>query len=159
MTVTLDALDVKILELLQQDVTLPVADLAERVGSSKSVCWRRIQRLVDTGIIQSRVAILDPKKIGLDLMVFAHVKMNRHSLDVLPRFVEAVRRYPQVMECHTLMGDVDFLLKIVVTNVEEYEDFFWHKLSRIEGVQEVSSSISLTKFVYKTDLPLGQLKS
>jgi Lrp/AsnC family transcriptional regulator len=154
MTISLDALDVKLLHELQSDVTTPVAELAERVGSSKTVCWRRIQRLLDAGVIKERVAILDPKKVGLDVLVFAHVKMNRHGREILPQFVEAVRRYPEVIECYTLTGDVDFLLKIVVKNVEEYERFFWQKLSCIEGVQEVSSSIALTTFVHTTRLPL-----
>ncbi len=157
MRVSLDALDIRILDVLQRDVTTPIADLADKVGSSKTVCWRRIQRLLDAGVIQDRVAIVDPKKVGLDVMVFAHVKMNRHGRDTLPRFVEAIRRYPQVVECYTLMGDVDFLLKIMLKDVEDYEHFFWQKLSQIEGVQEVSSSIALSKFVYTTKIPLDGL--
>lgn len=154
MSISLDEVDVRILESLQQDASLPIAELAEKVGASKSACWRRIQRLTEAGVITRQVALVDPAKAGLHLMVFAHVKMNRHGQDVLPRFVAAIRRYPEVIECHTLMGDVDFLLKIVVRNIEDYENFFWQKLSTIQGVQEVSSSISLTKFVYTTRLPV-----
>lgn len=150
----LDALDVRILDLLQRDVTLPVADIADKVASSKTVVWRRIQKLVDSGVIRSRVAVLDHRKIGLSVMVIAHVKMARHGRDVLPRFQEAVATFPQVIECHTLMGDVDFMLKILVEDVEAYEHFFWQKLSKIDGVQEISSSISMSQTINTTRLPL-----
>lgn len=151
---SLDGLDVRILELLQRDATLPIADIAERVASSKTVVWRRIQKLVEAGVIRERVAVLDHRKVGLGVMVIAHVKMARHGRDVLPKFLEAIRLFPQVIECHTLMGDVDFLLKILVRSVEDYEQFFWHKLSKIDGVQEISSSISMSQTVNTTRLPL-----
>jgi len=151
---SLDALDVRILEQLQTDETLPVAELAEQVGSSKTVVWRRIQRLQELGVIRGRVALLDHKKAGLPIMIFAHVKMTRHDRDVLPKFIEAVRALPQVIECHTLMGSVDFLLKIVIASLEEYEHFVWQNLSQIDGVREIGSSISLSQSVYTARLPL-----
>lgn len=151
---SLDSLDVRILELLQRDATLPIADIAERVASSKTVVWRRIQKLVEAGVIRERVAVLDHRKVGLGVMVIAHVKMARHGRDVLPKFLEAIKLFPQVIECHTLMGDVDFLLKILVASVEDYEQFFWQKLSKIDGVQEISSSISMSQTVNTTRLPL-----
>ena len=154
MKTDLDALDVRILDLLQRDATLPIAEIAEKVASSKTVVWRRIQKLVDTGVIRERVAVLDHRKVGLGVMVIAHVKMARHGRDVLPRFLEAVKLFPQVIECHTLMGDVDFLLKILVESVEDYEQFFWQKLSKIDGVQEISSSISMSQTVNTTRVPL-----
>lgn len=150
----LDSLDVRILDLLQRDATLPIADIAERVASSKTVVWRRIQKLLESGVIRERVAVLDHRKLGLSVMVIAHVKMARHGRDVLPKFLEAVKLFPQVIECHTLMGDVDFLLKILVRSVEDYEQFFWQKLSKIDGVQEISSSISMSQTVNTTRLPL-----
>ncbi len=154
MTTETDSLDNRILAILQNDATLPVSEIAEKVASSKSVVWRRIQRLVETGVIRERVAILDPKKLGLGVIVFSQVKMSKHGRGSLPRFIEAIKGFPQVVECHTLMGDVDFLLKIIVRDIAEYEDFFWHKLSQIEGVQEVSSSISMSQVVSTTRLPL-----
>ena len=158
MTTLLDRLDVQILALLQSDVMLPVEELAEQVGSSKSVCWRRIQKLVDSGVIKERVAIIDPHCVGLNVMVFAQVKMGGHGKDLLPNFVKAIRRYPQIVECHTLMGNIDFLLKVIVRDIEEYETLFWQELSQIEGVQEISSSISLTKFVDTRRLPLSSVE-
>lgn len=155
----LDALDLRLLDLLQQDATLPVAEMAERLASSKSVVWRRIQKLEAQGVIRQRVAILDAAKVGLGVTVFAHVKMARHGRSLLTRFVDEVRRYPQVIECHTLMGDVDFLLKIVAATVEDYRLFLWNELSQIDGVQEVSSSISMMQVVETRQLPLSSRKA
>lgn len=154
MSESLDALDLRILDLLQQDATLPVNDIAERVASSKSVVWRRIQRFLDTGIIKQRVAVLDPKKVGLGVTVFAQVKMARHGKNALQKFVQAINRHPEVVECHTLMGDIDFLLRIVVRDIDRYQQFIWNDLSQIEGVREVSSSISLGQLVTANRLPL-----
>ena len=154
MTATLDTLDVRILDALQKDVTESVIDLAERLASSKSVVWRRIQRLVDLGVIKERVAIVDPQKVGLNVLVLAHVKMARHGRDALPKFLEAVKKFPQVIECHTLMGNVDFLLKILVRDVKDYEQFFWNQLSKLDGVQEISSSISMSQVVNTTRVPV-----
>lgn len=150
----MDKLDTGILCILQDDASVPVAEIAERLASSRSVVWRRVQRLQDQGIIRRRVALLDPAKLGLDVIVFAQVKMHRHGRDALPSFVAAIKTFPQVVECHTLMGPVDFLLKIMVHSIAEYEDFFWHKLSQLDGVQEVSSSISMSQVVSTTRLPL-----
>ena len=156
MTTTLDNLDMRILEELQEDVTLPVVDIADRVGSSKSVVWRRVQSFVEDGVIERRVAILNPKKVGCNVVVFALVKMSRHGTNALPKFVESVKAIPQVLECHTVLGQVDFLLKIVTTSIEEYRDVVWTKLSRLE-VQEISSMISFEQTVCRTQLPLRHL--
>lgn len=145
--IALDTLDYRILDALQQDVTQPINELAERLGSSKSVVWRRMQRLLELKVIRERVAVLDAEKLGYQVLVFAQVKMARHGTDTLPRFVESIRRFPQVIECHSLMGSVDFLLKILVRDVKDYEQFFWNQLSKLDGVQEISSSISMTQFV------------
>ncbi|MBL4801396.1 MAG: Lrp/AsnC family transcriptional regulator [Emcibacter sp.] len=149
----MDMLDKKILNLLQQDTMLPVAEIAEKVGSSKSVCWRRIQRLQDDGIIKSRVALLDNNKVGLHIILFAQVKMSAHGRR-LPHFIKIIKDIPQILECYTLMGNVDFLLKIVVKDIQEYEDLWWHQLSQIEGVQEINSTIAMTAVKYTTQLHL-----
>src|SRR3546814_8981756 len=159
MSEPLDALDVRILDLLQDDVTLPVAEIAERVASSKTVVWRRMQKLVDSGVIRERVAIVDHHKAGLGIMVFAHVKMTRHHRDALPIFLDAARKLPPVIECHTLMGDADFLLKIVVPSVRDYEDLVWNKLSQIDGVQGIRSSISKSQSINNTRLPFRAAQS
>ncbi len=151
----MDILDEKILNLLQENTMIPVAEIAEKVGSSKSVCWRRIQKLQDDGIIKNRVAILDNNKVGLDIILFAQVKMTAHGRR-LPNFIEIIKDIPQILECYTLMGNVDFLLKIVVKDIQEYENLWWNQLSQIEGVQEISSTIAMTAVKYTTKLPLNQ---
>lgn len=155
---SLDKVDIDILEQLQKDATIPMAELAERVGSSKSVIWRRVQRLQDDGIIKQKAALLDREKLGLNVMLFANVKMQAHSRDSLPNFIEQVQKFPEVIECHTLMGDIDFILKIVVKDIKHYETFFWEKLQQIDGVREISSSIALTAVKDTTELSLSSLK-
>jgi len=140
----IDDLGARILNVMQEDATIPLNDLAEKVSSSRSAVWRRLQKLTDDGVIKKHTIILDPEKAGLGVMVIAQVKMQAHSKDSLPHFIEKVRNFPEVTECHTLMGDVDFFLKIRVKDVQAYEDFFWNSLSQIEGVREINSSIALT---------------
>jgi Lrp/AsnC family transcriptional regulator len=155
-TPDLDSLDLRILDLLQRDAATPAADIARKVSSSKTVVWRRIQRMLDSGVIRARVALVDHRKVGLGMLVFAQVKMSRHGRDVLPKFIEAVSAMPQVLECHTLMGHIDFLLKVAVPTLEDYEHFVWARLSQIDGVQEVSSAISMSQGVYTTRLPIAK---
>lgn len=150
----LDNIDAKILEILQIDETVPITDIADRIGSSKSVVWRRIQSLQETGIIKQRVALLDRTKIGLPVMIFANVKMQANNRESLPHFIEKVQEFPEVIECHTLMGDIDFILKVVVGDITDYERFFWEKLSQIDGVREINSSIALTAVKNTTVLPV-----
>ncbi|PHZ83621.1 Lrp/AsnC family transcriptional regulator [Paremcibacter congregatus] len=149
----MDALDIKILNLLQDDALMTVVEIADKIGSSKSVCWRRIQRLQDDGVIKKRVALLEHNKVGLDIILFAHVKMTAHGRK-LPKFIEVIKDIPQIVECYTLMGNVDFLLKIVVEDIQQYEELWWNHLSPIEGVQEINSTIAMTEVKHTTRLPL-----
>ncbi|UTW59417.1 Lrp/AsnC family transcriptional regulator [Kordiimonas sp. SCSIO 12603] len=150
----LNAIDFKILEELQQDCMISLSALAEKIGSSKSVCGRRIQHMVDKGYIRDRVAIVNQEKIGLGITVFAHVKMNKHDSSSLESFADYAYQYPQVLECHTMMGDYDFLLKIVVPSVADYKEFFWESLSKAKGVREINSNICLVNNMSSTALPL-----
>ena len=150
----LKELDVKILEIIQEEAAIPVAELALRIGSSKSVCWRRIQRMQEKGIILKRVTLVDPKKIGLDVTLFAQIKMTAHGRTILPEFIRAIQELPPVVECHTMIGNIDFLLKIIVKDIAEYETFFLHTLSQINGVQEVNTTIAMTPVKYTTAMPI-----
>jgi len=150
----MDNLDARILNELQLDARQPLEEVAEKVGSSRSAVWRRVQRLEAEGVIRQHTVILDPEKAGLGVMVIAQVKMQAHSRDSLPHFIEKVKSFKEVIECHTLMGDVDFILKIRVKDVQAYEDFFWSSLSQIEGVREINSSIALTAWKDTTMLAL-----
>ncbi len=151
----LDAIDRKILRVLQADASLSTSDIAERVGISQSPCWRRIQRLKDEGVIRAQVVLLDRKKIGLNAQVFAQVKLNAHGRQHLEEFSEAIRRFPEVLECYVLMGTVDFLLRIVTADIEAYERFFFEKLSRVAGIQEVNSIVALSEIKATTALPVA----
>jgi Lrp/AsnC family transcriptional regulator len=150
----LDDADRRILALLQQNSALSTAEVAERVGLSQSPCWRRIQRLRDEGIIRAEVALVDRGKVGLKTQIFAQVKLSAQGRQHLDEFADAIRRFPEVLECWVLMGPVDFLLRIVAPDVESYERFFFEHLSRVPGIQEVTSTVALSEIKATTALPI-----
>lgn len=154
MTHALDDAERRILRVLQEDATLPTATIAERVGLSPSPCWRRIDRLERDGVIRKRVALLDRRAVGLNAHVFAQVKLNAHGRAHLDEFAEAIRAFPEVLECYVLMGPVDFLMRVVAEDIEAYERFFFDKLSRVPGVQEVVSTVALSEIKSTTVLPI-----
>lgn len=150
----LDAYERKILRVLQDDASLSTAAVAEAVGLSASPCWRRIDRLEREGFIKRRVAIVERKKVGLNAQIFAQVKLNAHGRANLDEFAAAIRTFPEVLECHVLMGSVDFMLRVVAADIEAYERFFFEKLSRLPGVQEINSTVALSEIKSTTALPL-----
>ena len=154
MVLRLDVQERKILAVLQDDASLSVAEVAERVGLSVSPCWRRIQRLREAGLILRHVALLDRKKLGLNAQIFAQVKLNPHGREHLDEFANAIRAFPEVLEAFVLMGPVDFLLRIVAADIEAYERFFFDRLSRVPGIQEINSVVALSEIKSTTALPL-----
>jgi Lrp/AsnC family transcriptional regulator len=155
---TLDEFDKKILERLQHDATIAVAELADQVGLSQSTCWRRINLLEQAGIIGARVALLDAKALGLEVTVFANIKLSAHGRRSLNEFEEAIAVYPEVMECYTMSGDMDFLLRIVSRDIESYERFLRATLLQMPSVQEVHSHIALSQVKQTTMLPLAAVR-
>jgi Lrp/AsnC family transcriptional regulator, cysteine-sensing transcriptional activator len=155
MQTDLDRGDARILDLLQQHGDLSAAEIAERLGMTASTCWRRVSRLQELGVIRKRVALLDREKVGLNVLVFSHVKLAGHGRDALLKFEQAVRQHPQILECYTLMGETDFLLRIVCPDIKAYEAFFLDHLSRFPGVQSVHSSIALSVIKETTALPVA----
>ena len=153
-SIDLDRYDRDILAILQEDASLSAAEIGARVGLSQSPCWRRINRLEEAGVIARRVAHLDRHALGLDVLVFALIKLNAHGRRSLPEFAEAVRGFPEVQECFTLMGDMDFLVRIVTRDIQAYERFFFETLSQLPGVQEVHSNIAMSEMKSTTALPL-----
>lgn len=151
----LDHTDRKILEILQTDATLSASDIADRVGLSQSPCWRRINRLEKKGIIRRRVALLDQRALGLNVVVFAHIKLSAHGRKSLPEFENAIRNFPEVLDCFTTTGEVDYILKVVTRDIESYEQFFRNSLSQLPSVQEVNSTVALSNIKTTTALPLG----
>lgn len=152
--IKLDGLDRKILRLLQSDASLSAAAIGDKIGLSQSPCWRRIQRLKDSGLIKQQGMVFDRRKLGFDTMVFAHVKLTAHGRSKVSEFSQSIAGFPEVMECHLLLGQVDFLLRIVTPDLEAYERFFFERLSQLPDVQEVTSSIVLTESKYTTELPI-----
>jgi Lrp/AsnC family transcriptional regulator, cysteine-sensing transcriptional activator len=150
----LDALDLKLLKILQCEGALAVAEVAARVRQSTTTCWRRIQQLEQAGVIKGRVALLDRTALGLDVTIFAHVKLATTGRDAIARFEEAIRERSEVLECYTLTGEWDFLLKIVTKNIKSFEAFYLDYLSRIPCVQAVNSSVAVTVIKESTALPL-----
>ncbi len=150
-----DKLDLRILDILQREGTLSAAEVAARVRISTTTCWRRIQQLEAAGIIKSRVALLDRTKLGLDVTIFAHVKLATTSRDAIAQFEAAIRDRSEVLDCHTLTGEWDFLLKIVARNIKAFEAFYLDYLSRIPCVQAVNSAVAVTAIKESTLLPLA----
>lgn len=150
----LDSVDLSILDLLQRDASLTAAEVAEKVGLSQSPCWRRIDRLEKQGYIRRRVALLDRQRLGLGVMVFVQVKLSRGARRSLAQFEAAMRSFPEVQECYMLMGEIDFLVKVVTRDVASYETFLREKLARVPAVRDVRSSMALTPVKECTELPL-----
>lgn len=147
--------DFRILELLQQDARLSATDIAEQVGLSQSPCWRRINRLEETGVIRRRVALVDREKMGLGMLVFVMVTLSAHGRQYLEDFERAVRELPQVLECFTITGTSDYMLKIIARDTQDYEQFMRHQLSLLQGVHEFHSFVALTEIKYSTALPVS----
>lgn len=150
----LDKMDCKILNILQTDCTLPVAEIGRMVGLSTTPCWRRIQKLEEAGVIQKRVALLDPKKINIGVTVFVSVTTNQHSQDWLDRFHAALRDFPEVVEFYRMSGQVDYLLRVVVPDIERYDEFYKRLIGKIE-LSDVSSVFAMEQIKHTTVLPLA----
>ena len=155
--VPLDKIDVAILNIIQQDTSLPIADIARRVGLSVTPCWRRIQRLEERGVIRRRVALLDSEKIGVGLSVFVAVRTNEHNAQWLQHFSAVVATMPEVVEFYRMSGDVDYLLRVVVADMAQYDEFYKHLISKVK-LTDVSSSFAMEQIKYTTALPVSQQK-
>ena len=153
----IDAVDIRLLDILQRDAVVPVGELADRVGLSQSTCWRRVDALERSGVIKGRVALLDAAALGLEVTVFANIKLSAHGRRSLSEFEEAIAVFPEVIECYTMSGEMDFLLRIVARDIAAYERFLRETLLQMPSVQEVHSHIALSQVKYTTALPLGAL--
>ena len=152
--IDLDHTDRRILGFLQQEPGINAAELGEKIGLSQSAVWRRMQTLREQGVIVDQPVRIDREKVGLNTMVFAHVKLTSHGRSNLAEFSEAVQEFPEVLDCYVMLGNVDFLLRIVTEDIKAYEQFFFEKLSQLPGIQEVNSSIVLSDIKHTTVLPI-----
>lgn len=150
----LDDADVRILRAVQQDSSRSTAELAAVVGLSQPACWRRLQRLRETGYILREVAVLNREKLEFGAQVYALVKLTTIARTNLSNFFEAIRAMPEVVECVVLMGTADFMLKIVTKDIHAYERFFFERLSAIDGIQDVNSCVAVSEVKAPSGLPI-----
>lgn len=156
--IQIDKTDRRILAQIQTDASLTNQQLAEKVGLSPSPCLRRVRALEDAGIIVRTVTILDHKKLGLSLTAIILIGMDRHTPERFAAFEEQVAEYPEVLECYLVTGhDADYMLKVVVPDMDEYHHFLLNRITRIQGVSGVHSSFVLRRVIDSTALPLGYL--
>jgi Lrp/AsnC family transcriptional regulator len=153
----MDKLDRKILELLQKDGGLTAAEVAESVGLSKAPCWRRIKRLEEEGVIKQTVALLNARHLNLGTNVFVTLKTANHSEAWFEKFVKAVRDIPEVVEIHRMSGDVDYLMRIVVPDIDAYDMVYKRLIAAVE-FKDVSASFALETIKHTTALPLNYMK-
>ena len=148
----LDEMDIKILRILQEDCTRSVADIGKEVGLSTTPCWRRIQKLEETGVVKRRVAVLDAARVNAGVTVFVSIKTDQHSLAWLEKFHAAVVDFPEVIEFYRMSGEIDYLLRVVVPDITSYDAFYKKLISRVD-ISKVSSAFAMDQIKYTTALP------
>ena len=149
----MDLIDRKILDLLQRDATLSIAEIGAQVGLSQTPCWKRIQRLEAQGAIERRVALLNPEKLGLGLSVFVSIETHDHSQEWIRRFAETVSEMPEVLEIYRMAGDVDYMLRVVVTDMQAYDRFYKRMIGAIP-LKNVTSRFAMERVKATTVLPI-----
>ncbi|MCB1643897.1 MAG: Lrp/AsnC family transcriptional regulator [Pseudomonadales bacterium] len=153
----LDNIDREILEALQSNACLSNMELADKICLSPSPCSRRVKILEEEGYIRSRVSLLDPDKIGLSVSVFIQVTLNHQAKKNLLKFEKAVAEWPEVMECYLMTGDFDYLMRVVVPDLNVYQQFLDIRLTPLQGIDNIRSSFSLKRVRYKTNMPLNHI--
>ncbi len=153
-TTDIDDYDRKILRALQENADYSMAELGEKVGLSHTPCWRRIKRLEADGIIRSRVTLLDPNKLDLSVSLLAQVNMSRHDEATRQAFEQAILEIREIIECYSISGDNDYVLKITVKSVSQYEQLLKNTLLNLPGVASISSDFALKQVKYTTQLPI-----
>ncbi|GAB4393898.1 MAG: Lrp/AsnC family transcriptional regulator [Kiloniellaceae bacterium] len=149
----MDDIDRRILKVVQEDIDLPVAEIAERVGLSASPCWRRIQKLEEEGVIERRVALLNPEKMNVGVTVFVAIRTSQHDEAWLRTFAEKVTRIPEVVELYRMSGEIDYMMRIVVPDIKAY-DAVYKRLIAAVPLFDVSSSFAMEAIKYTTALPV-----
>lgn len=157
MSIKLDATDIALLTALQRQGRISNAELAERVGLSASACLRRVQRLEADGVIAGYAAVIDPKRIGLGLEAFVRVQLRDHSPAIVDGFVRQVQLWEEVIACHALTGEMDYLLQVMVEDLEHFSRFLLDRLLNDAGVADVNTSFVLREIKPRQSLPLTQL--
>ena len=149
----MDSIDLKILDCLQQDGEMPIRDIAEKANLSTSPCWRRIRKLESDGVIQAKVSLLNRDKLNLGVDVFVAIRTNQHNAEWTEKFSKAVVSFPEVVEFYRLSGQIDYLMRVVVPNIEEFDKFYKRLVAAVD-ITDVSSSFAMERIKYTTALPL-----
>ena len=152
----MDSFDKKILHLLQQDCTISVSSIAEQVGLSTSPCWRRIQAMESSGVIKGRVVLADPSKLNVGLTVFVMIKTSHHNPQWLATFSDIANDFTEIVEFYRMSGQVDYLLKVVVSDMKAFDNFYKALINRAD-FSDISSSFSMEEIKYTTALPLDYI--
>ncbi|MDA0693660.1 MAG: hypothetical protein RLZZ602_205 [Pseudomonadota bacterium] len=147
--------DVEILKILQKDATIATASIADKINLSQSPCWRRINRLEEAGLIRKRVALLDRAALGMDVVVFATINLTSTGRQNLLIFEQDIVRHPEVMECYTMTGIWDYMLKIVTRDIRHYEEFVRNTLTVSPAIRELHSHVAVTEIKNSTELPIS----
>ncbi len=150
----IDSKDIEILKLLQSDARISTSEIAERVNMSQSPCWRRINHFEKCGIIKNKVSLLDREKLGMEMVVFASINLATNSTEALENFEREVAVFSEVVECYTMTGVMDYMLKVITRDIRHYEIFVRRKLTQLPNIREIHSHVSVTKIKDTTELPL-----
>jgi len=153
----MDSIDRKILSLLQEDATLSIENIASKVHLSSTPCWKRIRRLEDDGVIEKRVALLNPDKVGAGVTVFVAVKTNQHNKEWLDNFASSVEDMPEILDFYRMSGEIDYLLRVVVSDITEFDAFYQRLISRVP-LSDVTSSFAMEQIKHTTALPIAKLE-
>lgn len=153
-SIELNEKDIAILRLLQQDASLTSTAIAERLNISQSPCWRRISHIEQQGLIQRRVALLDRDKLGMEVVVFATLNLSAHGREQIEQFEREIRTFPEIVECYTMTGAWDYMLKVITRDVRHYERFIREHLLTMPLIREMHSHIAVTEIKNTTELPL-----
>lgn len=154
----LDSTDCRILDILQQDAMVPITTLAEAVGLSSTPCWRRVRKLEDEGYLRQRVALLDRRKANVPMTIFVRVKAPRHEAEWLTAFRALISEFPEIVEAWRLTGDVDYLLRLVVPNIDVYDEVYQKLIKKLE-FSDLNSSIAMEEMKFTTSIPTKYIKT
>ncbi|MBM3622755.1 MAG: Lrp/AsnC family transcriptional regulator [Alphaproteobacteria bacterium] len=155
---SLDAFDIKILNLLQRDATMPLAEISAQVGLSSTPCWRRIQKLEEAGVIRRRVALLDRDALNTGVTVFVAIRTQQHNARWLKDFARAVTGFTEVVDCYRMAGDIDYLLRLVLPDIAAYDSFYKRLIAKME-LSDVTSMFAMEQIKSTTELPLSFVKT
>ena len=153
--VKIDTIDAKILGILQDNADISIQGIADAVGLTANPCWRRIKRLESEGVIERRVAVVNPTAVGLGMTAFVTIRTSQHDARWLERFAQAIQDIPEILECHRMSGDIDYLLKVVVADIGHYDRVYQRLISAVAGLIDVTSTFSMERLKHGTRLDLS----